>query len=260
MSMTLRPLLLAVAFALAVLMPLPPVLAGTAVLLWPLDPTIEAGRRAGALWLENVGNAPVTLQIRVLAWEQRDFKDSYTAQSEIIGTPPFTTIAPGKKQLVRLTLTAPLATGEERAFRILIDEIPVARSADSTGLRLQMRYSLPLFAYGQGLWRKNEGHVSGALRAQPALSWQLVEDAGTQYVQVHNSGSGHARLSQVRLTSTTRVASTDDNDSVDIATGLLGYVLPGQSMRWPVPVGVRSGLRLQAQLETNAPPVTLPGD
>ncbi|MBL8267265.1 MAG: molecular chaperone [Steroidobacter sp.] len=230
------------------------------MLIWPLDPTIEAGRKAGTLWLENVGKAPVTLQIRVLAWEQRDFSDSYDAQSLIVSTPPFTTIAPGKKQLVRLTLTAPLAAGEERAFRILVDEIPSPQSAGSTGLRVQMRYSLPLFAYGQGLWRKDEGRVAGARRAQPALSWQLIEAGDVRFMQVRNSGSGHARLSQVRLVNLARPALTHNQDDIDIAPGLLGYVLPGQTMRWPVPDGVLSGRHLQAQLETNAPPVLLPGD
>ncbi|MBL8267222.1 molecular chaperone, partial [Steroidobacter sp.] len=255
--MMLRVLVIAAAYALQFLMFVPAAFAGTAVLIWPLDPTIEAGRKAGTLWLENVGKAPVTLQIRVLAWEQRDFNDSYAAQSHVISTPPFTTIAPGKKQLVRLTLTAPLAAGEERAFRILVDEIPSPQSAGGVGLRVQMRYSLPLFAYGHGLWRKDEGRVSGAERARPALSWQLVEEGDSRYMQIRNSGSGHARLSQVRLVNQSRTVPTPDDHSIDIAPGLLGYVLPGQVMRWPVPAGELSGRQLQAQLETNAPPVTL---
>jgi fimbrial chaperone protein len=253
-------MLRAVAVVLALAMSPAAAFASTTLLIWPLDPTIEAGRRAGALWLENVGSTPVTLQIRVLAWDQQNFQDDYTAQNLIVGTPPFTTIAPGKKQLVRLTLTAPLVAAEERAFRILVDEIPTAQPAGGSGLRLQMRYSLPLFAYGEGLWRKQAGGRPSATRAQPALSWRLVEDGGTRYMQVRNSGSGHARLSQVRFVNAARMALAADDGSIDVATGLLGYVLPGRTMRWPLPAGVPSGRQLQAQLETNAPPVTLPGE
>jgi fimbrial chaperone protein len=234
--------------------------AGASLLIWPLDPTIEAGRKAGVLWLENAGNSAVTLQIRVFAWDQQNHEDAFVDQNVIVATPPFATIEPGKKQLVRLTLTAPVAAGEERAFRILIDEIPLAQPAESSGLRFQMRYSLPLFAYGQGLWRKEEGRQSGAMRAEPALSWTLVEEGGTKYVQVRNSGRGHARLSQVRFVGGIRDATSAGNGDIDVATGLLGYVLPGRTMRWPVPAGELAGRQLQAQLEANARPVVLPGD
>jgi fimbrial chaperone protein len=232
--------------------------ASTTLLIWPLDPTIEAGQKAGALWLENVGSTPVNLQIRVLAWEQRDFKDHYTEQQTVVGTPPFATIAPGKKQLVRLTLTAPLEAGEERAFRVIVDEIPAPSAPTSTGLRLQMRYSLPLFAYGPGLWRKENGRTPRGVQAKPSLTWQFVDDEGQRYLQVRNSGLGHARLSQVRLVDVPSGRGSSGN-VVDVAPGLLGYVLPGQAMRWPAPAGASAG-RLQVQLEANAPLVTVPSE
>jgi fimbrial chaperone protein len=232
--------------------------ASTSLLIWPLNPTIEAGQKAGVLWLENVGNAPVTLQIRVLAWEQANFEDRYSEQQVVVGTPPFSTIAPGKKQFVRLTLVAPPAPGEERAFRVLVDEIPGPAPVASTGLRLQMRYSLPLFAYGEGLWGKQQRRAAHGMRAQPSLSWKLVEEGGTSYLQVDNTGSGHARLSRVRFVTRAGAAGNTGDDGIDVASGLLGYVLPGRVMRWPVPQGVSSSHQLQVQLETNAPSLTLP--
>jgi fimbrial chaperone protein len=232
--------------------------AGTSVLIWPLDPTIEPGQKATALWLENVGSVPVNLQIRVLAWEQHDFKDHHTEQQIVVGTPPFASIAPGKKQLVRLTLTAPLKAGEERAFRILVDEIPGPSVPANSGLRMQMRYSLPLFAYGQGLWRKNNGRTPDGVQAKPSLSWKFVDVDGTRYLQVRNSGLGHARLSQVRFIDVANVRGSN-GDVIDVASGLLGYVLPGQVMRWPAPAGASAG-RLQVQLEANAPPVIVPSE
>lgn len=229
-------------------------LAGGSLMIWPLDPTIEAGKKAGAIWLENVGNAPITLQVRVFAWDQQDFQDRYLEQNLIVGTPPFAKIEPGKKQLIRLTLTAPVLPGEERAFRVLVDEIPTPDSATtSTGLKLQMRYSLPLFVYGEGLWGKPDGRKLNAVEAEPVLAWRLVEEGGVRYLQVRNSGSGHARLSQVRLLDASRSA----DKTVDIAKGLLGYVLPGKVMRWPVTAEVADGSELHAQLETNAPLVML---
>jgi fimbrial chaperone protein len=237
-----------------------PTLAAGSLLLWPLDPTIEAGAKAGALWLENVGTKPLTLQVRVFAWDQQAFEDRYLEQSVVVGTPPFTTIAPGKKQLVRLTLAAPIPPGEERAFRVLVDEIPTAETATTTGLKLQMRYSLPLFAYGEGLWGKSTGRKLGAVEAQPKLAWSFVEEGGVRYLQVRNAGRGHARLSQVKLVDSSRASGSASGASVDIAKGLLGYVLPGKTMRWPAPADVVADGQLLAQLDTNAPLVTLPNE
>jgi fimbrial chaperone protein len=122
---------------------------GGSILLWPVNPVIEADDRAAALWLENPGKAPVTLQIRIYAWAQQDGKSVYAAQDAVLGTPPIATIAPGEKQLVRLTRTLATAPGTEAAYRVVVDEIPAARPAGAAGaaVSVRMRDELPLFAY-----------------------------------------------------------------------------------------------------------------
>ena len=79
-----------------------------AVLIWPVNPVIDADKQAAALWLENPGKTPVTLQVRIYAWAQTGGKNVYADQQAVIGTPPIMTIAPGAKQLVRLTRSGPL--------------------------------------------------------------------------------------------------------------------------------------------------------
>ena len=129
--------------------------AASSVLIWPIDPVLEADQQASALWLENRGTAPANLQVRVFAWRQGDYQEQFQAQREIIGSPPVANIAPGQKQLIRLTRTGPSPAGQEQAYRIIIDEIPPAIPVDkaepgaTAAIRLQMRYSVPLFAYGE---------------------------------------------------------------------------------------------------------------
>ena len=90
--------------------------AATSVLIWPIDPVLEADQKAGALWLENRGTAPANLQVRVFAWRQGDYLEQFQAQRDIIGSPPVAYIAPGQKQLIRLTRTgsSPAATAALR--------------------------------------------------------------------------------------------------------------------------------------------------
>lgn len=210
--------------------------AATSVLIWPIDPVIEANQKAGSLWLENRGSEPASLQVRVFAWHQSDFDDQYQAQREIIGSPPVATIAPGQKQLVRLTRNGPSPVGQEQAYRIIIDEIPQAlppsekNAGPTAAIRFQMRYSVPLFVYGDGLWGKPdpEGQRDNAGVGKPQLSWRQVQAQGRSWIEIRNSGPVHARL--------TDVVMQQGGQSRPVVEGLLGYVLPGTTMRWPAPL------------------------
>ncbi|WP_061770857.1 fimbrial biogenesis chaperone [Serratia symbiotica] len=77
-------------------------LASASILIWPIDPVIEDQQPGTELWLENRDKVPVYMQIRVLGWQQMADKDDYSTQSAVIASPPVASIAPGKRQLIRL--------------------------------------------------------------------------------------------------------------------------------------------------------------
>lgn len=217
-----------------------PAHASASILVWPVDPVIEHDQQAVALWLENRGSEPSLLQVRILAWKQVDGEDRYADQDDVVGTPPMIRIEAGKRQMVRLTRTVSVGPGEERAFRVLIDEVPTHRaSADgrapvegntpAIGVRFQFRYSIPLFVYGEGLWWKPRADRdrNPTAAGQPELSWRRVVREGKPELEILNAGPIHARLTGVYVTHGT--------SSTTLAEGLLGYVLAGSSLRRPVP-------------------------
>ncbi len=207
----------------------------SSVMIWPIHPVVRAGEKATALWLENRGTAPVTLQIRVVGWEQAEFDDEYRERPDgLIASPPMATIEPGRRQLVRLTrLTEPPAA-QEIAYRVLVDELPPANRAvavpvsnqTAMGVTFRMRYSLPLFVYGPGL-------DTPSTPANAAVSWRIVSDGTMRWLEVKNDGTTHVRLTN------TRVFTADSG--FDLAPGLLGYVLGHSTMRWRLPDGVPTG-------------------
>jgi fimbrial chaperone protein len=222
--------------------------AASSVLIWPIDPVLEADQQASALWLENRGNETANLQIRVFAWSQSGFNDQYQNQRDVIGSPPVAKIEPGQKQLVRLTRTREIPPGQELAYRIIIDEIPSAAPpvADAgktaAAIRFQMRYSVPLFAYGVGLWSKEDTTRQRDPKGigLPDLSWRTVAVDGRTYVEVRNQGAVHARLTDVVL--------KQGSQSKPLVEGLLGYVLPGAIMRWPAPGPIAGDPALQVRV------------
>ncbi|MGI4903208.1 MAG: fimbrial biogenesis chaperone [Janthinobacterium lividum] len=237
--------------------------AAASIMLWPLNPVIPANAPAAALWIENRGTAPANLQIRVLGWSQRDFADHYDHQQEqVFGSPPFAVIAPGKRQLVRLLRAHELAAGEEQAFRVLIDEIPDApvtasaptgidsgtsganasaaaqpvdsaasQAAASFGINYKIRYSIPLFVYGNGLAPAdpppNIRLPHGTRHSQAQLDWRFEHHGAQRWLRLRNRGLVHARLTHLTL--------LVGNTPLELGSVLLGYVLPQAEMRWPVP-------------------------
>jgi fimbrial chaperone protein len=237
-----------IALLAMVLLVTSPVHAASSVLIWPIDPVLEADQQASALWLENRGNETANLQIRVFAWSQSGFNDQYQIQRDVIGSPPVAKIEPGQKQLVRLTRTRDIPPGQELAYRIIIDEIPSPRSpvADdgktAAAIRFQMRYSIPLFAYGAGLWSKPDSTRQRDPQGMglPQLSWRSVAVDGQPYVEVRNQGAVHARLTDVSL--------KQGSQARPLVERLLGYVLPGAIMRWPAPGSVAGNPALQVRV------------
>ncbi|MDF3932320.1 fimbrial biogenesis chaperone [Pseudomonas citronellolis] len=230
------PLALLLAFLLAPLATLPATaLADSSILIWPIDPRLEPDQRATALWLENRGSGNALLQVRIFAWSQRDGEEHYQAQHEVVGSPPIVRVEPGARQLVRLTRLAPSAAGREHAYRILIDEVPTPQDdavvGDGSGIRFRMRYSVPLFLAGPGL---------PSTAPQPELSWRQVETGGKAYLEISNHGAHHARL--------TRVAFKRGDTRLSMNEGLLGYVLPGGHLRWPLQHPLAGGERLWAEI------------
>lgn len=212
--------------------------AQSSVVIWPVDPKIERDEQATAIWLENKGDEPVTLQLRSLGWGQANGTDEHVEQSVIVASPPIATVAPGERQLVRVIRRGPAASGE-RAYRLIIDELPRPRSdtaGTSARLDVQMRYSLPLFTY-----------AAAREATRPVLEPRVVIEDGQRWLVVRNSGDGHARLTDL---------SVEQRGALSpVKAGLVGYVLPGATMRWPLPEALAPGAVLRAHV--NGQPAVL---
>ncbi|MGL4859020.1 MAG: fimbrial biogenesis chaperone [Enterobacteriaceae bacterium] len=222
---------------LILLLLFPGILSAGSLAISPIDPVIEDQQNSVALWLDNYEAVPVYLQIRVMRWSQENNKEHWEKQDEVVASPPFARLQQRQRQMIRLVKKNVLAPGEEKAYRIVIDEIAQddketeeqARQQLAMGLNLKMRYVLPLFVSGKGVWTtqdpKNMRDPQSA--TMPKLSWRMKTEKGQQYIEVRNSGTVHARLTAVNLGS--------GGNKKPIAEGLLGYVLPGATMSWPLP-------------------------
>lgn len=195
------------------------------VVIWPVDPTIKKGERATAIWVENQGAEPMTVQIRAFGWSQSGGKEDLSEQDEVVASPPIATVAAGQRQLIRLIRRTPGVGPAEGSYRLLIDELPAPASAVASGgtmatLGVQMRYSIPLFTY----------NVDPAT-VGPILKTKVLNEGPERFLVLSNTGAKHARLVDLR----------GQAGGPSLMSGLVGYVLPGQTQRFTLPKGAEAG-------------------
>ncbi len=243
----------------------------TPIMIWPVDPVIVGEPQAVALWIENQGDQPIAMQVRVFGWEQPLGEDALAPQQQVIASPPISSIPPRQRQMVRLIATRPAPPLAEQAFRVVVDELPgtapplpaAAPPADGAApaqappaaapagaaVNLQMRYSVPLFLYGPDARpdKPLPSTSAGARRTpapsqvlEPKLDYRVVRTpAGRPALAIRNRGTAHGRITLVDWVA-------EGRPPVTVNAGLLGYVLPGQRMQWPLEKEPPPGHVLQA--------------
>ncbi len=184
-------------------------------------------QQAEALWLSNSGDTPIQAQVRVMTWHQADGEETLAATAELVASPPILQIAPGARQLVRIVRPRVAAPGEELAYRLIIDELPGSATADDRGLNFLLQYSVPVFVSPLPLSPPRDADTPAP--PTPAVVARLQRMDGETWLSVENPGQRRVRLSQL--------THVDANDTATpLAPGLLGYVLAGKRMQWPVPL------------------------
>lgn len=241
------------ALALAALGVLATMQAGAASLqVAPISVELAAGEQAEALWLSNTGDQPIRAQVRVMAWSQDASGERLEPSRELLPSPPIVEIAPGRRQLVRIVRPQAGGVPSERAFRLLVDELPDPRQPAASGLQFLLQYSVPVFLLPPGA-RPQDAPGPRAPTDVSALA-TVVEGSGKDArLTVVNRGTRRVRLSDL--------ARVDASGGVTtLVPGLVGYVLAGQRMQWPLPLpadGLR-GASLRVRLNDDQDPQILP--
>ena len=183
----------------------------------PVRLDIAATAKAEVLTLTNPGAQRGDVQVRALAWSQRDGEDSYQPTDAIIVSPPRFSLAPGASQTVRIYRRDP-APAAELSYRIAVDQLPAAGAPVAAGVQLPIRLMIPLF-------------VAGAQPASTDLRWQARRSGDGVQLELANQGNRHVRISSLGLAP----ARADTAQTPPVPR--LIYLLPGtrRSLQLPRP-------------------------
>jgi fimbrial chaperone protein len=144
--------------------------------------------RTSSLTVTNTEEAK-TFEVRAVSWKQKNRADSYAQTDELLLAPATFRLEKGASQVVRIQLNRPL-DADEHAYRVFIDEVPVAKEIKPNTLKTLVSMAVPVFV----------APASGPIaKGQAALKASLAKNVVS--IQLHNSGKANLKLREWVLSS-----------------------------------------------------------
>ena len=198
--------------------------AAGALEIGPVRVRLVGAERTTTINVRNVDTDPVTVQVRVVDWTQKQGEDAYAPSNALVAIPPLLHLAPGEARAVLILVRdGPEAAGEQ-AFQLIL-KLPDPRSA---GLRTMVRALVPVF-------------VTPSAEARPHLRWSAVRSRGNLILTAFNDGDHFEQLLDVRVSAEGHALG---------GAAVEGYVLSGASRAWTLPAaGAASSLAIAGEGE-----------
>jgi P pilus assembly chaperone PapD len=147
----------------------------------PVRLELAPGQASTSLKVSNEGDEAKLLQVSIVGWTRQNGEDRYgpnDPDTGLIVTPPLFQVSPaGGSQLVRIGFLRPPVAGlTERAWRVIVEEVPksvAANPADTAtagagSIKMRLRINLPLFlapaSPHQDLRWEGQADTAGELR------------------------------------------------------------------------------------------------
>lgn len=179
----------------------------------PTTLELTAPESTATLNLGNESGRPVKVQIRVFSWTQEDYAERLVSTTDVVASPPAIVLPANSTYLIRVVRVKKAPIVAEESYRVVIDELPEPIHKQAGKVNLVVRHSVPVFFRNPNI--------------KPSrVSWRLESQNERILLTAVNNGEGHLRLSNLKLSQGGR--------HLGELNGLVGYVLGGAMMQWPV--------------------------
>ena len=186
--------------------------------------------RSSSLTVTNTEEAK-TFEVRAVSWKQQNRTDSYAPTDDLLLAPATFRLEKGASQVVRIQLNRPLDAAEH-AYRVFIDEVPVAKEIKPNTLKTVVSMAVPVFV----------APASGPIaKGQAALKASLAKDVIN--IELSNTGKANLKLREWVLTS----AKAGELLKVPSAA----YVLSGNTLTGDYPLRIQADGPLQLRAITD---------
>lgn len=195
----------------------------------PVRLVLSSSQATGSFDLRNSSDSDIVLQVLPNTWTQdADHGDTLKPTDALLALPPVIRIPPGGHQVLRVAVPAPPATGE-RAFRLLIREIPPPSAPGFIGVRTLVQLSIPVFVHADDV----PAAKASDLRCSPATEGGL---------RIDNNAMQHVHLQHVTVDAAT-------SPHVEVKTSL--NVLAGGTVVIDLPATIHLSAGMPVQVVTS---------
>lgn len=186
----------------------------TSLRVAPVGLDLRAPAAASTIRVWNDARQPISVQIRVFRWSQRNGEDVYEQTNDVVASPPFTTLQPGAENLIRIVRTSNRPVQGEESYRLIVDELPDPARRQAGNITFVVRHVIPVFFA-----------TADAPGAEP--SWTVTPSRDGYVVTVRNAGAKRLRVSNLTLSAGGAPVARKD--------GLVGYALGNSTASWFIP-------------------------
>lgn len=183
---------------------------------------------ASSITLRNASPRTFNAQIRIFRWLQEGGADRLLPTSDVVVSPPITTMRPNTDYVVRVVRVAGQPASREESYRLIVDELPDPGRAAAGTVAMVVRQSIPVF-------------FAPAETAGPRPRWSAALAGGRLRLTLANGGQRRIRVSALSVAA--------GKTRLTLAQGLAGYALAGSSISWTsaLPKGGGGPLKIVAQ-------------
>lgn len=218
----------------AVALALPGLALAEGLRVTPVLLEIAAPGSASTLTIRNEGRTSLSIQARVFRWTQQGGSEKLDRTSDVVVSPPAVQLAPGATQTVRVIRTHGGPVRGEEAYRVVMNEIPDQSRRQASAVAFATELRIPVFFAASNV-------------RMPDVSWSLRQSGSATWLVAANRGESRLRLADVQLHGASGAKVSHPS--------LLGYVLGGTTMQWPIAPAGRLGGSARLTAATNVGPL-----
>jgi fimbrial chaperone protein len=179
----------------------------------PVRVELSPGRPNSVVRVSNLSEEAVMVQAHAVIWGFTSRGDTYVTTDEVVLNPPIFMLAPKQSQVVRIGLRASNQLALERAYRLILEEVPTGKPPQVSGIRTILRISIPVFSRPRG---DSAAHVKWLAQ---------VSFDGKFRLTANNEGNAHLQIRSL-------LVRLGDNPEAILFKHGLEYLLPQQSRQW----------------------------
>ncbi|SMN16673.1 Sigma-fimbriae chaperone protein [uncultured Candidatus Thioglobus sp.] len=183
----------------------------------PMSQDIEPGQRTFQIKINNKnGKEPLAVRLKAMKRDTDEFaKDKLNNTNDLLIFPRQMIVAAGKQVVARVSVRTPNTGTQEKPYRLIIDQIPVKKTADERGIKVLTRYLTSIYLIPKA---------------------RKVEDFSIRSAQIKNNNieiiaSNQGNYHKVLLPSSVKVGNQEINQKFAVKN-----ILPGKSIKIILPI------------------------